>query len=353
MATTLTSTRYEVSDDLEALQAYLESRGWGDGLPVVPPTPERVEAMVTASGRAPDEVIAEVDPRRGIATVEKIAINAVMAGCKPEYLPVLIAAVEAVADPAFNLHGIQATTNPVAPLLIVNGPVRRALDINCGRNALGPGRRANATIGRALRLILLHVGGALPDKVDKATIGMPGKYTFCLGENEEESPWEPLHVERGFRREDSTVTAVGAQGTHNVLALSAGAREMLLLTADAMATMGNNNVLYGRGNPTVFFSPGHTRLFVEQGYPTKQAVKAALFELSKIPKSRFPEREVFPLVPLAERSLDGDFVCATRRAEDILVVVAGGPEPYHVCYCPNFADTTAVTKRVVLPPSHP
>jgi len=353
MAPGLTSERYEVSDDPDVLQAYLESRGWGDGLPVVPPTPERVEAMVAGAGRAPDEVIAEVDPRRGLATVEKIAVNAVMAGCRPAYMPVLVAAVEAVTDPEFNLHGIQATTNPVAPLLIINGPIRHALGINCGRNALGPGQRANATIGRALRLLLLHVGGGVPDKVDKSTLGMPGKYTFCLGESEEESPWEPLHVERGFRAEDSTVTAVGAQGTHNVLALSAGAREMLLLTADAMATMGNNNVLYGRGNPTVFFSPGHARLFVEQGFRSKQAVKEALFRLSRIPASRFPKREVFPLVPLAERSLDGDFVRVARRAEDILVVVAGGPEPYHVCYCPNFADTTAVTTRIVSPTSRP
>lgn len=345
----LVSERHEVAADPEAIQAYLEAREWGDGLPVVPPTPERVERMVAGAGREPDEVIAEVDPRRGEATVEKIAVNAVMAGCRPDYMPVLIAAVEAVADPAFNLHGIQSTTNPVGPLLVVNGPVRRRIDLNCGRNALGPGRRANATIGRALRLILLHVGGALPDRMDKAILGMPGKYTFCLGENEEESPWEPLHVERGFAAEESTVTAVGAQGTQNILALAGGAREALILTGDAMATMGNNNVLFGRGNPLVFFSPGHARQFVDQGYRTKADVKRALFECSKIPRSRFPEREVFPLVPLRERSLDGDHVCVARRAEDILVVVAGGPEPYHICYCPNFADTWAVTKRVVLP----
>ncbi len=343
----LTSERHQVADDPEAVQRYLEAHGWGDGLPVVPPTPEWVERMVAASGRDPGEVIAEVDPTKGVATVEKIAVNAVMAGCRPEYMPVLIAAVEAVADPAFNLHGIQATTNPVGPLLIVNGPVRRRIDLNCGRNALGPGRRANATIGRALRLILLHIGGGLPDRIDKSTLGMPGKYTFCLGENEEESPWEPLHVERGFPAEESTVTAVGAQGTHNVLALAGGAREALILTADAMATMGNNNVLYGQGNPLVFFSPGHARQFVQQGYRTKRDVKAALFELSKIPVSRFPEREVFPLVPLRERALDGDRVSVARRAEDLVVVVAGGPEPYHICYCANFADTWAVTKRVV------
>lgn len=345
----LTSERHQVPDDPEAVQAYLEAREWGDGLPVVPPTPERVERMVAGAGRAPGEVIAEVDPRKGVATVEKIAVNAVMAGCRPEYMPVLIAAMEAVADPAFNLHGIQSTTNPVGPLLIVNGPVRREINLNCGRNALGPGRRANATIGRALRLILLHVGGALPDRMDKSTLGMPGKYTFCLGENEEESPWEPLHVERGFRAEESAVTAIGAQGTHNVLALAGSAREVLILTGDAMATMGNNNVLFGRGNPLVFFSAGHASQFVAQGYRTKRDVKEALFEFSKIPTSRFPEREVFPLVPLRERTLDGESVCVCRRSQDILVVVAGGPEPYHICYCANFGDTWAVTKRVVPP----
>ncbi len=345
----LASERHEVADEPDALQEYLEAHEWGDGLPVVPPTPPRVERMVAGAGREPDEVVAEVDPRRGVATVEKIAVNAVMAGCRPEYMPVLIAAVEAVTAPEFNLHGIQTTTNPVAPLLVVNGPVRRLIGLNCGRNALGPGRRANATIGRALRLILLHVGGAVPERLDKATLGMPGKYTFCLGENEEESPWEPLHVERGFAPGESTVTAIGAQGTNNVLALAGGAREALVLTADMMATMGNNNTLYGRGNPTVFFSPGHARQFVEQSYRTKSQVKEALFELSKIPRARFPEREVFPLVPMRERALAGDAVCVTRRPEDILVVVAGGPEPYHICYCANFADTEAVTKPVRLP----
>ncbi len=347
----LASERHTVPDDPEAIQDYLEAREWGDGLPVVPPTPGRVERMVAGSGRAPDEEIAEVDPRKGVATIEKIAVNAVMAGCRPEYMPVLIAAVEAVAAPEFNLHGIQTTTNPVAPLLVINGPVRRQIALNCEGNALGPGRRANATLGRALRLVLLHIGGAIAGRLDKATLGMPGKYTFCLGENEEESPWEPLHVERGFRPEESTVTAIGAQGTHNVLALAGGAREALILTADMMATMGNNNTLFGRGNPTVFFSPGHARQFVEQGYRTKRDVKQALFEFAKIPKSRFPEREVFPIIPLCERALDGDSVCVTRRADDILLVVAGGPEPYHICYCANFGDTEAVTRVVTLPPS--
>jgi hypothetical protein len=345
----LTSETHTIPDDPDAIQDYLAAREWGDGLPVVAPTAERVEKMVAGSGRDPADEIAEVDPRKGVATVEKIAINAVMAGCLPSYMPLLVAAVEAVTAPEFNLHGIQTTTNPVAPLLVVNGPVRRQIDLNCERNALGPGRRANATIGRALRLILLHIGGAVPGRLDKATLGMPGKYTFCLGEAEEESPWEPLHVERGFRRDDSTVTAIGAQGTNNVLALGGGARESLHVTGDAMAAMGNNNFLFGRGNPTVFFSPGHARQFVDQGYPTKRSVQEALFELSKIPRARFPDHDFFPIVPLAERAVRGDFVYATRRPEDIFVVVAGGPEPYHITYCASFGDTDAVTRTVRLP----
>lgn len=337
---------HRVSDDPDAIYEYALQHGWTDGLPVIPPTPARVRRMLAAVDTKPDSVVARVDPRSAAATVERIAINAVMAGCLPEYLPVLIAAVEAVCDPSFNLHGIQATTNPVAPLLIVNGPIRHAIGINSGRNALGPGARANATIGRALRLILLNIGGAIPGVVDKAILGMPGKYTFCVGENEEESPWEPLHLERGFRREESTVTAVGAQGTNNVLCLSGAAEATLLLAADALATMGHNNVLIGKGNPVVFFTPGHARIFREQGFSTKQSVKEFLFEHSQIPADRFPPQEVLPTHPMAERALRNGKVCVARRQEDILVVVAGGPEPYHTTLCPSFGETWAVTKRI-------
>lgn len=302
--------------------------------------------MLRATSRAPESVVARLDPRQGEATVERVTINAVMAGCAPPYLPVVLAAIEAVADPLFNLNGIQATTNPVGPLLIVNGPVRGRIGLNSGRNALGPGCRANATIGRAVRLCLLNIGGGLPGEIDKATLGMPGKYTFCLGENEEESPWEPLHVERGLPPKDSAVTVVGAQGTNNILILSGHAEDALALTADAMATMGNNNVLLGGGNPLVFFSPGHARQFVEQGFRTKRAVRKFLFERARIPIDRFPPREVLPTHPLNERAIAGGAVCAIRNPDDLLVVVAGGPEPYHITYCPSFGDTLAVTKRI-------
>ena len=345
MPLALSASRHEAPDDPLAFFEFALARGWSDGLPLIPPAPERVERTLGATGRDPASVVARLDPRRGEATVERIAINAVMAGCAPEHLPIVIAAVEAVADPAFNLHGIQATTNPVAPLLIVNGPARRRAGINCGRNALGPGCRANATIGRALRLCLLNIGGGAPGEVDKAILGMPGKYTFCLGENEEESPWEPLHVERGHARDTSTVTAIGVQGTNNLLVLSGHAEDVLAVTADAMATMGNNNVLIGNGNPVVFFSPGHARQLVAQGFRTRQAVRGFLLGRARIPLDRFPARDVVPGRPLGDRAVDGA-VPAVRRPDDLLVVVAGGPEPYHVTYCPSFGDTRAVTRAV-------
>ncbi len=346
MARVLTAPVHEVPDDAEAVFEYLLERKWTDGLPVIPPTPERVERMLAGTRRDPGEVVARLNPRQGDATVERVAINAVMAGCAPAYLPVVLAAVEAVADPAFNLTGIQATTNPVGPLVVVNGAVRTRIGMNCGRNALGPGNRANATIGRALRLCLINIGGGIPGDVDKAILGMPGKYTFCLGENEEESPWEPLHATRGLAVDESAVTVVGAQGTNNVVILSGNAEDALVLVADAMNTMGNNNVVSGNGNPIVFFSPGTARQLVEQGFPTRRSVQEFLFEHARIPMERFPAREILPSKPMSIRTIIDGKVCAVHRPEDLLVVVAGGPEPYHITYCAAIGNCEAITRRV-------
>lgn len=337
---------HEVPDDAEAVFEYTIAQGWSDGLPVIPPTPERVARMLASTSRAADDVVAQLGPRCGDATVERVAINAVMAGCAPVHFPIVLAAVEAVADRAFNLDGIQATTNPVGPLVIVNGPVRRAASVNCGRGALGPGHRANATIGRALRLCLLNIGGAIPGEVDKAILGMPGKYTFCLGENEEESPWEPLHATRGLSPDQSAVTVVGAQGTNNLLILSGNAEDALHLVADAMMTMGNNNVISGNGTPVVFFSPGHARLLVEQGFRTRRSVQEFLWDHARIPVERFPAREIVPSKPMAIRAVVDGKVCAVRRPEDLLVVIAGGPEPYHITYCAAIGDSVAITRPV-------
>ena len=205
------------ADAVDEVNGLFEARGWTDGLPVAPPTLPRVEAMCATTARAPAEVLGEVEPLRGEATVEKIAANAVMAGCRPEHFPVVLAAVEAVLDPAFNMRGVQTTDENVAPLLIVSGPLAARLGVNAGFGALGPGWRANAAIGRAVRLVMLNLGGGWPGAVSLAGLGQPGRYTLCLAERED-SPWPPLHVELGYRPEQSTVTVLRAETAINVTA---------------------------------------------------------------------------------------------------------------------------------------
>src|SRR5437773_10462205 len=228
-------------DPLEALYA----RGVTDGLPVVPATAARVAAAVAASGRARDELIALVAPRLGRATVEKIAINAVMAGCRPEYLPAVIAGVEAICDPAFALVGVSGTTDAVAPLLILNGPVRAALDVNCATGVFGPGWRANATIGRAVRLVWANVGGAAATSM--STFAQTGRYSYCIGEYQEESPWQPLHVEHGFAAGDSTVAALAALAPQGVVdARHRTARDVLTTGARS----GHATASHTQGHPS-------------------------------------------------------------------------------------------------------
>lgn len=348
LGTPLRSPTVDVEPTVDAAFAETYRRGWTDGLPIVPPTVDRVSAMIAAVGRAPDELIANVPPAGGAATVEKIAINAVMAGCLPEYMPVLIAAVEAMCEPRFNLDGVQSTTNPVGVALIVNGPVRKQLDINCEHNCLGQGWRANATLGRAMRLIMLNVGGGKPGTGDKATHGFPGKYSLCFGELEEANPWEPLHVEHGFKRDESTVTVVGAQGTSNVLtAMWFDIYDMLDLIADAMSYLGGNNMGLGQGEPLVILAPGHADLARKAGL-SKNDAKKYLFEKAGQPVDRMPRRFAAPRM-LPGLSVVSGIIKPCRRWEDIMVVVAGGPEPYHAAFLPTFGDTWSVTTKVKLP----
>jgi hypothetical protein len=296
-----------------------------------------VLAMLAAARTPPDELIAVVPPERGPATAEKVAINAVMAGCLPEYFPVVVAAMRAVCEPKFNLLGVQTTTNPVGPVLIVNGPIRTQLDINCGRGCLGPGWRANATIGRAIRLCLLNIGGCPPGDVDKAIHGMPGKFSFCFGEFEEQSPWAPFHVDNGIARTQSTVTAVAGQGTQNIYAALHDPADVVTMLADGMAVFGNNGYLRAVGNPLVIFSPGHAKLFAEAGW-SKQRVKQALFERTKILRKRIP-RATQLSKPVYDEYADDELCLLCQKAEDIIIIVAGGPEAYHITYVPNFGTT--------------
>jgi hypothetical protein len=211
----LRARRIEIAEHDDAFEFMFE-QGLTDGLPVVPPTPERVLRMLAGTRRDAQDVVATVPPNMAPATVEKVATNAVMAGCKPEYLPVVIAALEAVCTDEFNIHGVMSTTWGATPCLIVNGPVRQRIGMNMGLNALGQGNRANATIGRALKLVLRNVGGSRPGGTERPTLGWPGRFTMCFAEWEERSPWEPLHVERGFPREQSVVTAFAVEGPHQI-----------------------------------------------------------------------------------------------------------------------------------------
>ena len=333
---------FELADDAGELFTELYERGMTDGLPVIPPTPERVAAMIAGTSLPRDHVVAELPPRGGVATVEKIAVNAVMAGCLPAYLPVVIAAVEAMVEPQFNLLGIQTTTNPVAPLVLINGPVRNRIDLNCGAGALGPGRRANATIGRAVRLMLLNIGGGIPGEVDKAMLGMPGKYTFCLGEFEEQSPWPPFHVERGFDAADSTVTVVSAQGTQSLAASFLQPESILMMLANAMTAYGTNSYTKGCGNPLVIVPPAHARIFADAGWD-KARIRAWLFERTKVPLAEMPA-EPRLLDTTSRQQIEDGRQCICKRADDIIIIVAGGPQLNHVTYLANFGSDFAIRR---------
>lgn len=349
MGTGLRADRHTViveegADDFEAVYEYVMQQGWGDGLPVVPPTEERVRSMLAHTKREPDEVIALVPPRYGAATVEKVAINAVMAGCRPEYFPVVLAAVEACCAPEFNLYAIQTTTNPVAPLVVLNGPARKRLGFNCGINALGQGNRANATVGRALRLVLVNIGGGKPGEGDLATQGMPGKYTFCCAENEEETPWEPYHVEHGFAPDDSTVTVFGVQALHNVIDIvEQTARELLFNLARAMAAVGTNNMTHG-GQPLLILSPEHARIVARDGF-TKDDVRHFLYEHARIPLSQLPARTRELMLKRRPKWVNVDALPIADRPKDFELLVIGGPG-IHSIFAPTFGSTWAVTRRI-------
>lgn len=328
----------------EALLDFSCAEKWGDGLPIIPPTPERVMRMIEGAGRSGDTVVSALQPGGNVATVEKIAINAVMAGCKPEYMPVLIAIADALGDPEFNTRGVQVTTNPVAVAAVINGPIRHELELNCRRGCLGPGWRANATIGRAIRLILINIGGAIPADVDKAVHGFAGKFSFCFGEDEEGSPWAPLHVERGYDKDSSTVTICAVQDTSNSLTLSGEDSETFLrLAAYAMATPGSNNLLCGGGQPILLLTRGHAQMLAKAGY-SKADCQAYLFEHGMVHQSAVGEA-IWPGRPF--QPTEAGMLRPVKRPEDYMILVAGGDEPYHHQVMHTFGDDSQAVTRVI------
>ncbi|MEM1178421.1 MAG: hypothetical protein AAGM22_08760 [Acidobacteriota bacterium] len=258
------------ADEAEALEE-LHRRGCTDGLPVIIPTPERVDRMVLASGLDADMVLGTMGPGNGVATVEKVAVSAVMAGCLPDYMPVVMAAVKAVIAPVFDLTEMQATTHCTAPLILVNGPARHLCGpIASGYGALGPGHRANASIGRALRLTMINIGKARPGVSDMALLGHPGKFTYCLAEDEEKSPLPPLHVDLGFNADDSVVTVVGAEAPHSVIFSGSGddprAYGLLLdMLAIGLANAATNNAILTSGTGVVVLNPDHAAVLAKAG----------------------------------------------------------------------------------------
>ncbi|MCC7396738.1 MAG: hypothetical protein IT455_06690 [Planctomycetes bacterium] len=349
-------------DDVERL---FYERGWSDGLPIVAPTPERVLRALAGTDLPPGHVIGGVGPAFGEATVEKIAVNAVMAGCGPEHLPVVIAAVQAMLDERFNLYGCQATTHVVAPLVIVNGPIAEELDVASGYNCFGQGHRANAVIGRAVRFVLTNIGGALPGKLDRATFGTPAKYSYCVAENEQDNPWAPLHVERGHDRSTSTVTVVGAEAPHNINDHGSESAAGLLKTiAESMCQPGSNNAyLYDEG-PWVVLGPEHAAALAREGW-TKEAVKAHLFEHSQIPIERWSRDNIERYLLIRWPACLSDRVRAwlkdpaqtvkvplCTRAEHINIIVAGGAGK-HSLFIPTFGATASVTVPLTLKDGRP
>jgi hypothetical protein len=258
-------------------------KGVTDGLPVIPPTRERVERMLAATGRDRAEVLGEMPPNYGRLTVEKAAINAVMAGCRPEYLPVVVAAAECACDPAFNLHGVATSTHFSAPLIVVHGPIRTRIGINSSFGVFGPGFRANATIGRALRLLMINIGGAKPGDISMSTFGHPGRYTYCIGEHEEASPWPPYHVARGLPPGSSAVTLFAGEGPHGVSDhASRTAKSLAGSLGWSMAGLWNSKHFPLYSHTMLLVGPEHARTFAEDGW-TREDLARYLYENIRVP----------------------------------------------------------------------
>lgn len=342
------------SDDLEEINARFCEERWSDGLPIVPPTPERVARMLEHAAKPPDELLGVMPPRWRPAYVHHVAVNAVMAGCLPEYFPVVLAGVIAALDPDLNLYGVQGTTNPAGVMLLVNGPIARDLEINSGFNLFGQGWRANATVGRALRLCLINIGGGLPGLGDMSTLGNPNKYGSCIAENEDASPWGPFHVDRGFQVGDSTVTAVATAAPQNVITLSAEPEAILDDLARAILVQGSNCTFFDH-QPMVVMGPVQARHVAGGGYD-KAGVQEYLWRNGRRELKGFSAKDhkaIREWKAACLRTEDGvEMLYPTRAPEDIGVVVAGGENGPHSAVLPTFNGTRLVTRNVeAAPPS--
>lgn len=322
-------------------------RGWTDGLPIIPPTVGRVEAMVAAGDRVATDVIAELAPLNGVATVEKVAACAVMAGCDPVHFPIVLATVAAIADPAFNLRGVQTTDENVAPLIIVSGPAVAACGLHAGIGLLGPGFRANATIGRALRLVMHNLGGGWPGAVSFAGAGQPGRYTLCAAEDDDALPpnWPPLRMELGFERADSVVVVTRAETAINVTG-------HLPEIASVMSSAASLFTFVHRGIPAVLLAPAVAAAAAERGL-SRRDVASTLAATARLPRAMWKSSWLASAARAFAEPPGEEDLAVLASAEDVVLFVAGGriPIPQNV-YFPSWGHPPCrVVRRVHLP--HP
>ena len=335
---------FKAPESLTAVNRLFYQRGWTDGLPIIPPTPELVKAMI--GDRNPEEVIALVEPQLGRGTVSSLAANAVMAGCDPAYFPVVLAATRAMCDPRFNLKAIQSTTHPCTVMTVLSGPVVDELDINVAYNVMGQGSKANAAIGRAIRLILINIGGAGPGVLDRSTMGSPAKFAFCFAENADASPWPLYPEELGLAADKSYVTVCGAEGPHNVNDhFGRNAEEILLTIAGTLASTGANN-FYLEGQPIIVIGPEHAEVIAADGL-SKADVRQFLSQKAIIPGALVSDamKEVVTK-RLPHHVLDNGDIRFITNANDLIILVAGGAGR-HSAVIPTFGHTTqAVTVEI-------
>jgi hypothetical protein len=323
------ATRRETAGDLVGANAALEDLGWTDGLPVIPPTEALVAAMLRGATRAPGEVLGRMEPLKGTVTVEKVAANAVMAGCRPEHFPVVLASVRAVLQPGFNVGSAACTTGGSAPVVIVNGPIARRLGISGGTACFGGNIKANATIGRALRLVMRNLGGAKPDGMEKSTQAWPGKIACCFAENEARSPWEPLHVERGHLVETSVVTVVATRGIYSVTEGVQTSGQGVLETLVASMRYVGSPIYHQMHNQIpliVVLCPEHAEEIARAGFD-RRAVREYIYANARMPVSVLRDRGYYApdaWKDLVDASNPDAMVPIVSSPDRIILVVAGG-----------------------------
>lgn len=316
----LASAVVEVADAFDANETY-QKNGWTDGLPIVPPT-EPLVAKFLAAARLDAAAVIGVEPvRRRSISAEKVAIASVMAGCLPEYFPVVVATIKAMCQPEYALHGSTASTGGSAPFIVVNGPIRQAIGMNATHNVLGNGARANATIGRAVRLVLLNVLGGIPGQLDRSTLGHPGKFTFCIAEDEEDMVWPALAQERGIAKGASAVTVMQVESPHQIMnEWTTDPREIL---DTYVAALRGNMLTYSiwEGNYAFVMPKQHREIFVAAGWGKPQ-IREYVYEKARVKRSEW--RTVGKAAVAGRKDEDKEYR-ALRTADDLLVVGAGGP----------------------------